>query len=108
MDRPGEPWRQRARGADVLAIQRQALCNSDDPCHAYYDVFWSQAATAPGPRQPASTGGVSRYTRYTVTLTLGAVSRTYQAMVLYRDESDGIAVAEVIDNSSAPARFGRD
>ncbi len=84
-------------GADVLTIQRQALCNGDDPCHAYYDVFWTQASAARSAHQPPSTGDVSRYTRYTVTLTLAGVSRTYQAVILYHVASDGTATPEVID-----------
>ncbi len=86
-----------ARGTDILAIQRQALCNGDDPCHAYYDVLWSQATAAQSAHVPTSLGDVSRYTSYKVTLTFGAVSRTYAAIVLYHDESDGTAMPEVFD-----------
>jgi hypothetical protein len=85
-------------GGNALTIQRQALCKGDDPCHAYYDVAWSRVPPADRRQDPPISGSASRYTRYSVTLTLGGSSRTYEAAVVYHDDSDGVtATPEVID-----------
>jgi len=87
-----------ARTSEVLAVHRRALCKGDDPCHVYYDVAWSHTAARPARHEPPISGDITRYTRYSVALTLGPITRTYDAVVLYHDESGGVtATPEVID-----------
>lgn len=86
------------RGAAAVAIARRTLCEGDDPCHVYYDVSWARDPASRGPVEQRGTADVTRHTTYTVTLTLGAATRTYKAVALFHDDADGLgATAEVID-----------
>lgn len=78
----------------ALTLKKTALCNKDDPCHAYYDVEWG---AKPG-EQPPSDGKVVRYTTYEVGVTLVGRELTYRALVLFHETADSSKVApEMVD-----------
>jgi hypothetical protein len=85
-----------APGSHELSLGRREFCKDSDPCHALYDVSW-QARDPGASTQRPSFGDVTRYTRYRVTLTLGALTLTYDAAIVYHDLTPGTARPEVLD-----------